>query len=121
MQLVVQTERADSQTKRGDDLQTKLDEMSKRADAEFSLLLLLRQQFDQHVLDMHNWRKLVEVDTVGDFLMEVKTPLIEELAKAGGFDVQVTKLRGKLEEETKDIQKYLKDKQDFNKQKLKVT
>jgi hypothetical protein len=94
--------------------------LTKRADAEFSLLLLLRQQFDQHVLDMHNWRKLVEVDTVADFLMEVKTPVIEELAKAGGFDVQVSKLRTKLEDETKVIHQYLKDKEDFNKQKLKV-
>lgn len=118
-QLAEQTEKTVVQTKRGDDLQTRLDELTKRADAEFSLLLLLRQQFDQHVLDMHNWRKLVEVDTVADFLMEVKTPLIEELAKAGGFDVQVSKLRTKLEDETKDIQKYLKDKEDFNKQKLK--
>jgi hypothetical protein len=118
-QLAEQTEKTNVQTKRGDDLQTRLDELNKRSDAEFNLLLLLRQQFDQHVLDMHNWRKLVEVDTIGDFLMEVKTPLIEELAKAGGFDVQVSKLRSKLEDETKDIQKYLKDKEDFNKQKLK--
>jgi len=117
-QLEAETQRANTQTKRGDDLQSRLDELTKRADAEFSLLLLLRQQFDQHVLDMHNWRKLVEVDTVSDFLMEVKTPLVEELAKAGGFDVQVSKLRSALETETKDIQKYLKDKEDFNKQKI---
>eukprot|EP00026_Physarum_polycephalum_P009635 Phypoly_transcript_09764.p1 GENE.Phypoly_transcript_09764~~Phypoly_transcript_09764.p1 ORF type:complete len:403 (+),score=111.43 Phypoly_transcript_09764:73-1281(+) len=117
-QLEIQTDRANTQTKRGDDLQARLDELTKRADQEFSLLLLLRQQFDQHVLDMHNWRKLVEVDTVADFLMEVKTPLVEELAKAGGFDVQVSKLRGSLENETKVIHQYLKDKEDFNKQKI---
>jgi hypothetical protein len=69
---------------------------------------------------MHNWRKLIEVDTMADFLMEVKTPIVEELAKAGGFDVQANLLRSKLEDETKDIQKYLKDKEEFNKQKLKV-
>nr|AAA29967.1 actin-binding protein [Physarum polycephalum] len=114
----IQTDRANTQTKRGDDLQARLTSSSKRADQEFSLLLLLRQQFDQHVLDMHNWRKLVEVDTVADFLMEVKTPLVEELAKAGGFDVQVSKLRGSLENETKVIHQYLKDKEDFNKQKI---
>jgi len=117
-QLEVQTERANTQTKRGDDLQARLDELSKRADSEFSMLLLLRQQFDQHVLDMHNWRKLVEVDTAVDFLMEVKTPLIEELAKAGNFEAQVGKLRTGLEDETKVIHKYLKDKEDFNKQKI---
>lgn len=116
--LEAEKERADTQTKRGDTLQAKVDELSKRADSEFSMLLLLRQQFDQHVLDMHTWRKLVEVE-VGDFLVEHKTPLIEELAKAGDFDTQVKLLRTKLEEETKDIQKYLKDKEDFNKQKLK--
>lgn len=114
-----QTSIASTQTKRADELQGRVDELTKRADAEFSLLLLLRQQFDQHVLDMHNWRKLVEVDTMGDFLIETKTPLIEELAKAGGFDKQASLLRAKLEDETKDIQKYLKDKEDFNKQKLK--
>jgi len=100
-------------------LKAKVSEQSKRADAEFSILLLLRQQFDQHVLDMHHWRKLLEVDTFADFLMEVKTPLVEELAKAGGFDVQAKLLRTKLEEETKDIQKYLKEKEEFNKLKIK--
>jgi hypothetical protein len=51
-----------------------LEEERKRADAEFSMLLLLRQQFDQHVLDMHRWRKLLEVD-VADFPSEIKLPL----------------------------------------------
>lgn len=117
--LEAEKERADTQTKRGDTLQAKVDELSKRADSEFSLLLLLRQQFDQHVLDMHNWRKLVEVE-VGDFLVETKTPLIEELAKSGDFNTQVKLLRTKLEDETKEIQKYLKDKEEYNKQKMKV-
>jgi len=114
-----QTIRANEQTKRADDFAVKLDEMTKRADSEFSMLLLLRQQFDQHVLDMHTWRKLVEVDSIGDFLIEVKTPILEELAKAGNFETQVKLLRTKLEDETKDIQKYLKDKEDFNKLKVK--
>jgi len=116
--LEEETTRANQQTTRGDALQVKVDEFTKRADSEFSLLLLLRQQFDQHVLDMHNWRKLVEVDLPQDFLIEVKTPLLEELAKGGNFDSQVKLLRQKLEDETKDIQKYLKDKEEFNKQKV---
>jgi len=103
-----------------DDLRVKLEEERKRADAEFSALLLLRQQFDQHVLDMHRWRKLLEVDNISDFLVEVKTPLEEELAKQGAFDAQVKLLRTSLENETNDIQKYLKEKEEFERQRLKV-
>lgn len=120
------TDRLDKAEGERDTLQTqlkstkeKLEETTKRADAEFSMLLLLRQQFDQHVLDMHRWRKLVEVDTIGDFMVEVKAPLLEELAKDGAFDAQVKVLGKKLEDETKDIQKYLHEKEEFNKQKLK--
>lgn len=102
-----------------DTVTAKLDETTKRADAEFSALLLLRQQFDQHVLDMHRWRKLLEVDNISDFLLEVKAPLIEDLAKDGNFDAQVKLLKGKLEIETDDIQKYLHEKEEFNKQKMK--
>lgn len=68
---------------------------------------------------MHRWRKLLEVETFTDFMVEVKAPLIEELAKDGAFDAQAKLLRSKLEEETKDIQKYLTDKEEFNKQKMK--
>ncbi len=82
--------------------------------------MLLRQQFDQHVLDMHRWRKLLEVDTIGDFLAEVKTPLLEDLSQEGGFDDQFKLLKTKLEDETKDIQKYLHEKEEFNKLKIKV-
>eukprot|EP01111_Echinosteliopsis_oligospora_P013816 TRINITY_DN504_c0_g1_i1.p1 TRINITY_DN504_c0_g1~~TRINITY_DN504_c0_g1_i1.p1 ORF type:complete len:511 (-),score=125.21 TRINITY_DN504_c0_g1_i1:78-1610(-) len=96
----------------------KIAEQSKRADSEFSLLLVLRQQFDQHVLDMHRWRRLLEVDT-GDFLTEVKTPLLEELSKEGDFDKQVELLRGKLTHETTDIQSYLQASEEFHKQKIK--
>lgn len=102
------------------DALTKLEEERKRADAEFSMLLLLRSQFDQHVLDMHRWRKLLEVDNIADFLSEVKLPLEDELAKQGGFEAQVKLLRGNLDNETKDIQKYLHDKEEFEKQRLKV-
>lgn len=101
-------------------LTVKLEEERKRADAEFSALLLLRQQFDQHVLDMHRWRKLLEVDNIADFLVEVKPPLEEELAKQGAFDAQVKLLRGSLENETTDIQKYLTEKEEFERQRLKV-
>lgn len=103
-----------------DALTVKLEEQTKRADAEFSALLLLRQQFDQHVLDMHRWRKLLEVDNIADFLAEVRVPLEDELATQGGFDSQVQLLRGSLESETKDIQKYLSEKEDFERQRLKV-
>jgi len=98
---------------------SKLDAQSKRADTEFSALIHLRQQFDQHCVDMHRWRKLVEVD-VGDFHTEVKVPLIEQLAKEGSFDKQLTLLSGKLTDETKDIQGYLQEKEEFAKQKMKT-
>lgn len=98
----------------------KLEEQAKKSDAELNTLLLLRQQFDQHVLDMHRWRKLLEVETSVDFLAEVKTPLLEDLAKEGSFDGQFKLLRAKLEDETKDIQKYLHEKEEINKLRLKV-
>lgn len=101
-------------------LTSKLEEQTKRADAEFSALLLLRQQFDQHVLDMHRWRKLLEVDNIADFIEEVKTPLESELAKQGNYDEQVKLLRGSLEAETNQIQKYLKEKEEFERLRLKV-
>jgi len=112
------TRKLDNTTKERDAANTKVTDQGKRADAEFSLLLVLRQQFDQHVLDMHRWRRMLEVDT-GDFLTEVKTPLLEELAKDGDFDKQVDILKGKLGDETSDIQKYLQASEDFLKQKIK--
>eukprot|EP01110_Echinostelium_bisporum_P004782 TRINITY_DN21857_c0_g1_i1.p1 TRINITY_DN21857_c0_g1~~TRINITY_DN21857_c0_g1_i1.p1 ORF type:complete len:484 (-),score=267.31 TRINITY_DN21857_c0_g1_i1:68-1519(-) len=95
-----------------------LDSKGKQSDTELSALLLLRQQFDQHVLDMHRWRKLAEVD-VADFITETKTPLVEELAKEGGFDKQLELLKGKVDEETKDIHKYLAEKEELAKQRTK--
>ena len=44
----------------------------------------------------------------------------DELARQGGFESQVKMLRGTLEDESRDIQKYLKEKEEFEKQRLKV-
>jgi len=112
------TRKLEAAIRERDAANAKLSEQSKRADAEFSLLLVLRQQFDQHVLDMHRWRRLLEVDT-GDFMTEVKTPLLEELAKDGEFDKQVELLKSKLTHETTDIQQYLHTSEEFHKQKIK--
>jgi hypothetical protein len=42
------------------------------------------------------------------------------LARQGGFESQVKLLRGKLEDETTNIHKYLHDKEEFEKQRLKI-
>lgn len=99
--------------------QTKIEEDSKRAEVEFSGLLVLRQQLDQHVTDMHQWRKLLEVEDITNFPAQVKPAIIDDLAKTAGFDDQLTYLKKKLADETTEIQKYLAEKEEIQKQKMK--
>eukprot|EP01112_Ceratiomyxa_fruticulosa_P010546 TRINITY_DN279_c0_g1_i1.p1 TRINITY_DN279_c0_g1~~TRINITY_DN279_c0_g1_i1.p1 ORF type:complete len:507 (+),score=143.45 TRINITY_DN279_c0_g1_i1:589-2109(+) len=96
-----------------------LETTRRRAEAESQALLVLRQQLDQHVLDIHKWVKLEDPEaTVTDFGTEIKPSLLEDLikeyAKLGdkAFDTNLQYLRGKLETETSEIHKLLAQKEE---------